>query len=174
MEDWAIQKGMHEEQHTSILFGLPSVTPLTACRAALLAAGAAADTVRVGTDCSVCSDRRRTGPGVRLDKKRIHDTRHVGFLASEWDNLGRTGRSGRGAGLRTGRRRKSRRGVRRMVQCLIGPLLWVTESEISKKAERMTLKDLSQRDDTSSDVIPFVSIFGRIFNLMVPVEVKKK
>lgn len=61
-----------------------------------------------------------------------------------------------------------------MAQCLIGPLLWVTESEISKKAERMTLKDLSQRDDTSSDVIPFVSIFGRIFNLMVPVEVKKK
>lgn len=61
-----------------------------------------------------------------------------------------------------------------MVQCLIGPLLWVTESEISKKAERMTLKDLSQRDDTSSDVIPFVSIFGRMFNLMVPVEVKKK
>jgi len=34
--DRAIQKGMHEEQHTSILFGLPSVTPLTACRAALL------------------------------------------------------------------------------------------------------------------------------------------
>lgn len=61
-----------------------------------------------------------------------------------------------------------------MVQCLIGPLLWVTEPEISRKAERITLKDLSQRDDTSSDVIPFVSIFGRIFNLMVPVEVKKK
>ncbi|KAK9532345.1 hypothetical protein VZT92_009733 [Zoarces viviparus] len=34
--DRAIQKGMHGEQHTSILFGLPSVTPLTACRAALL------------------------------------------------------------------------------------------------------------------------------------------
>lgn len=36
MVDRAIQKGMHEEQHTSILFGLPSVTPLTACSAALL------------------------------------------------------------------------------------------------------------------------------------------
>lgn len=29
-------KGMHEKQHTSVLFGLPSVTLLTACRAALL------------------------------------------------------------------------------------------------------------------------------------------
>lgn len=29
-------KGMHEKPHTSVLFGLPSVTPLTACRAALL------------------------------------------------------------------------------------------------------------------------------------------
>lgn len=56
------------------------------------------------------------------------------------------------------------------VQCLNGPLLWVTESEMSRKAERITLKDLSERDDTSSDVIPFVSIFGRIFNLMVPAE----
>lgn len=54
------------------------------------------------------------------------------------------------------------------VQCLIGPLLWVTESETLKKAERITSKDLSERDDTSSVVIPFVSIFGRIFNLMVP------
>lgn len=60
------------------------------------------------------------------------------------------------------------------VQCLNGPLLWVTESEMSWKAESITLKDLSERDDTSSDVIPFVSIFGRIFNLMVPAEVKKK
>lgn len=34
--DRAIREGMHEEQHTSILFGLPSVTPLMACRAALL------------------------------------------------------------------------------------------------------------------------------------------
>ena len=56
------------------------------------------------------------------------------------------------------------------VQCLDGPLLWVTESEMLRKAERITLKDLSQRDATSSDVIPFVSIFGRIFNLMVPAE----
>jgi len=56
------------------------------------------------------------------------------------------------------------------VQCLKGPLLWVTESEMSRKAERIRLKDLSERDDTSSDVIPFVSIFGRIFNLMVPAE----
>lgn len=56
------------------------------------------------------------------------------------------------------------------VQCLNGPLLWVTESETSRKAERITLKDLSERDDTSSDVIPFVSIFGRIFTLMVPAE----
>ena len=54
------------------------------------------------------------------------------------------------------------------IQCLSGPLLWVTESEISRNAERITLKDLSQRDVTSSDVIPFVSIFGRIFNLIVP------
>lgn len=54
------------------------------------------------------------------------------------------------------------------VQCLRGPLLRVMESEMSRKAERITLKDLSERDDTSSDVIPFVSIFGRIFNLMVP------
>lgn len=56
------------------------------------------------------------------------------------------------------------------VQCLNGPLLWVTESEMSRKAERIRLKDLSERDDTSSDVIPFVSIFGRILNLMVPTE----
>lgn len=56
------------------------------------------------------------------------------------------------------------------VQCLNGPLLWVTESEMSKKAERITLKDLSERDGISSVVIPFVSIFGRIFNLMVPAE----
>lgn len=56
------------------------------------------------------------------------------------------------------------------VQCLNGPLLWVTESEMLKKAERITLKDLSERDDTSSVVIPFVSIFGRIFNRMVPAE----
>lgn len=56
------------------------------------------------------------------------------------------------------------------VQCLIGPLLWVTESEMPMKAERIRSKDLSERDDTSSVFIPFVSIFGRIFNLMVPVE----
>lgn len=54
------------------------------------------------------------------------------------------------------------------VQCLNGPLLWVTESEMFRKAERIRLKDLSESDETSSDVIPFVSIFGRIFNLMVP------
>lgn len=54
------------------------------------------------------------------------------------------------------------------VQCRDGPLLWGTGAEMSKKAERITLKDLSERDETSSDVIPFVSIFGRIFNLMVP------
>lgn len=54
------------------------------------------------------------------------------------------------------------------VQCLVGPLLWVTESEMFRKAERIRLKDLSDRVDMSSDVIPVVSIFGRIFNLMVP------
>lgn len=58
------------------------------------------------------------------------------------------------------------------VQCLRGPLLWVMELEMSRKAERITLKDLSERDATSSDVIPFVSIFGRIFNVMVPEEAK--
>lgn len=75
-------------------------------------------------------------------------------------------------GLRKGRKRKIGGGMVN-VQCLSGPLLWVTESEMSRKTERIRLKDLSQRDDTSSEVIPFVSIFGRIFTLMVPVEVKK-
>lgn len=56
------------------------------------------------------------------------------------------------------------------VQCLSGPLLGVPE--MSRKAERIRLKDLSQRDVTSSCVIPFVSIFGRIFNLMVPAQVE--
>lgn len=56
------------------------------------------------------------------------------------------------------------------VQCRDGPLLWGTGAEMSKKAERITSKDLSEREETSSDVIPFVSIFGRIFNLMVPVK----
>lgn len=76
-------------------------------------------------------------------------------------------------GLKKGHRRKIGESMEN-VQCLNGPLLWVTESEMSRKAERIRLKDLSERDDTSSDVIPFVSIFGRIFNLMVPAEVKKK
>lgn len=76
-------------------------------------------------------------------------------------------------GLRKGRKRKLGGGMVN-VQCLIGPLLWVTESETSRKAERIRLKDLSQRDDTSSEVIPFVSIFGRIFTLMVPADVEKK
>lgn len=52
----------------------------------------------------------------------------------------------------------------------MGPLLWATELEMSRKAERITPKDLSDRDATSSDVMPFVSIFGRIFNVMVPAE----
>lgn len=54
------------------------------------------------------------------------------------------------------------------VQCLVGPLLWATEWEMSMKAERIRPKDLSLRVDTSSDVMPSVSIFGRIFNRMVP------
>lgn len=54
------------------------------------------------------------------------------------------------------------------VQCLVGPLLWATESEMPMKAERIRPKDLSLRVDTSSDVMPSVSIFGRIFNRMVP------
>lgn len=54
------------------------------------------------------------------------------------------------------------------VQCLTGPLLRVMESEMSRKAARIRSKDLSDRDATSSEVIPFVSIFGRIFNLMIP------
>lgn len=58
------------------------------------------------------------------------------------------------------------------VQCLSGPLLGVPE--MSRKAERIRLKDFSQRDVTSSDVIPFVSIFGRIFNLMVPAQVESE
>lgn len=78
-------------------------------------------------------------------------------------------RGGKGEGLRQGQ--GGRRGGSMVnVQCLNGPLLWVTESEMSKKAERITLKDLSERDGISSVVIPFVSIFGRIFNLMVPAE----
>lgn len=59
------------------------------------------------------------------------------------------------------------------VQCLTGPLLRVMESEMSRKAARIRSKDLSDRDDTSSEVIPFVSIFGRIFNLMIPAGAKK-
>lgn len=54
------------------------------------------------------------------------------------------------------------------VQCLVGPLLWATLSEMPMKAERIRPKDLSLRVDTSSDVMPSVSIFGRIFNRMVP------
>lgn len=58
------------------------------------------------------------------------------------------------------------------VQCLTGPLLRVMESEMSRKAARIRSKDLSDRDATSSEVIPFVSIFGRIFNLMIPAGAK--
>lgn len=122
----------------------------------------------------LCSTVRPEADRTRrqLDKKRIHDKRTVPccFLARWWDNLGGVGRSGGGVGLRQGHRR--RRGGSKMVnvQCLKGPLLWVMVSEMFRKAERITLKDLSERIDTSSDVIPFVSIFGRIFNLMVPEE----
>lgn len=45
---------------------------------------------------------------------------------------------------------------------------------MSRKAERITPKDFSHRDATSSGVIPFVSIFGRIFNLMVPAQVESE
>lgn len=100
------------------------------------------------------------------------DLCHVVSWPANGTTWGGVGRSGRGTGLRKGHRRKTGESMVN-VQCLNGPLLWVTESEMSRKAERIRLKDLSERDDTSSDVIPFVSIFGRIFNLMVPVEVGK-
>lgn len=72
-------------------------------------------------------------------------------------------------GLRQGHKRQGGASTVN-VQCLKGPLLRVTQSDMSRKTERIMLKDLSESDDTSSDVIPFVSIFGSIFNLMVPVE----
>lgn len=111
----------------------------------------------------------------QLDNKRYHDKRPVSccFLARRWDNLGdsRGGLCGQGRG-RNGSQTRAEIEGRSMVhvQCLMGPLLWVTESEMSRKAERIRSKHLSDRDETSSDVIPFVSIFGRTFNLMVPAE----
>lgn len=106
----------------------------------------------------------------QLDKKRFHDKRPVSccFLArGERGGLGEERVSDRDIGEKRGG------SVVKSVQCLKGPLLWVTESETFKKAERIRLKDLSERDVTSSVVIPFVSIFGRIFNLMVPAEAEE-
>lgn len=74
---------------------------------------------------------------------------------------------------RTSEEKKKRLSVSH-VQCLTGPLLWVTLLEIWWKAERIRLKDWSARAEISSDVIPFVSIFGRIFNLMVPEEAREQ
>ena len=54
------------------------------------------------------------------------------------------------------------------VQCLHGPLLWSTALEMLWKEEFIRSKDLSMREGMSSDVSPFVSIFGRILILMVP------
>lgn len=83
---------MHEEQHTSILFGLPSVTPLTACRAALLLlllGAAAADTVRVGTDCAVWVRPEADWTRRQLDKKRFHDRETLCHVVS-WPGNGTT------------------------------------------------------------------------------------
>lgn len=119
-----------------------------------------ADSGRVRTGCAVWSGQTRS----QLDKKRYHDkvTCRVVFPGqvtrdSEGEGVSGSGVEERGAG-----------GFMVNVQCRDGPLLWGTGAEMSKKAERITSKDLSERDETSSDVIPFVSIFGRIFNLMVP------
>lgn len=155
---------MHEEQHTSILFGSPSVIPLTACRAALLA--------QWGSGPILLRGQTRG----RLDQastKRLHASRPVScfVLARWWGDLGGAGSPGEervSEEAERSRGGKGEGGDMVTIQCLSGPLLWVTESEISRNAERITLKDLSQRDVTSSDVIPFVSIFGRIFNLIVP------
>lgn len=119
--------------NTSTLFLLPSVTPLTACRAA---------------------------PGLvpLLGQDWLSSTIRTQLVLR--CSCGRTGRSGKGNGGCW---------CAVNVQCLSGPLLGVPE--MFRKAERIRLKDFSQRDVTSSGAIPFVSIFGRIFNLMVPVQV---
>lgn len=107
--------------------------------------------------------------------RQFHDKRPCVMLFPG-QVMGRPGGAESGEGLggeeRGHKEEKEAGGGSKMVnvQCLDGPLLWVTESEMFRKAERIRLKDLSERDETSSDVIPFVSIFGRIFNLMVPAE----
>lgn len=125
--------------------------------------------------CSVCrpslrSQRQSSAVRVRTVLSgqtgwRLHDQR-LCHVPGNGTNL-RGGGGGYGGSVEGGRG-----GHMVHVQCLKGPLLWVLESETSRKAERIRLKDLSERDDTSSDVIPFVSIFGRIFNLMVPAGTK--
>lgn len=90
----------------------------------------------------------------------------------EWGGLGEGWVSD--MGLKKKKKKKNPGGGWKInVQCLTGPLLRVMESEMSRKAARIRSKDLSDRDDTSSEVIPFVSIFGRIFNLMTPAGAKK-
>lgn len=111
----------------------------------------AAECVRVRTDCAVV---RPKAHWTRC--QQIHDRTAPPLVLTKCkDNLRAAGAS-MGTGGEYG------------VQWLTGPLLCGTEEETSRKAECITLKDLSQRSDTSSDVRPFVSILGRIFNLIVP------
>lgn len=150
MRGGATHEGMHEQRRTSALFGFAvrHSAHSAACRAEL----PLPLLVRVGTDCSLHGSEPE-----KSEDSRQHAVTSAFQLASC------RGGGGRGRGRVRGRGRS-----RTTVQCLVGPLLWATGWEMSVKAERIRPKDLSLRVDTSSDVMPSVSIFGRIFNRMVP------
>lgn len=150
MRGGATHEGMHEQRRTSALFGFAvrHSAHSAACRAEL----PLPLLVRVGTDCSLHGSEPE-----KSEDSRQHAVTSAFQLASC------QGGGGRGRGRVRGRGRS-----RTTVQCLVGPLLWATGWEMSVKAERIRPKDLSLRVDTSSDVMPSVSIFGRIFNRMVP------
>lgn len=151
MRGGATHEGMHEQRRTSALFGFAvrHSAHSAACRAEL----PLPLLVRVGTDCSLHGSEPE-----KSEDSRQHAVTSAFQLAScrgEGGEVGGEGVRGRGRSRTT-------------VQCLVGPLLWATGWEMSVKAERIRPKDLSLRVDTSSDVMPSVSIFGRIFNRMVP------
>lgn len=137
-------KGMHNEEHISVWAFCPSLLTVQCCW------------ISEGQDRLCCGQAIGAPDQVSTRQKQIHDRTPPSCVPAKFkDNL-------RAVGASEGQ------GGEYSVQWLTGPLLCGTEEDISKNAECITLKDLSQRSDTSSDVRPFVSILGRIFNLMVP------
>lgn len=98
------------------------------------------------------------------DKRRFHN------CVISWPGEGTTwgGEGGKSGGEGRALEGTEEEGSVVNVQCLHGPLLWGTKLEMLRKEEFIRSKDLSMREGMSSDVSPFVSIFGRILILMVP------